>query len=86
MSVTITLPADLAARIAAEATRRGVSVDELVVEALDAALPTGTPQRSPKRRLAFGGIGASTSGRTAAEAEEMLAEGFGRDSLGEERP
>ena len=31
-----------------------------------------------RRRLGFVAIGESTSGHTAAEAEEMLAEGFGR--------
>jgi hypothetical protein len=34
-----------------------------------------------KHRLGFGPLGASTSGRQARDAEEMLAEGFGRDSL-----
>jgi hypothetical protein len=36
-------------------------------------------ERGPTRhRLGFVAIGESTSGRTAAEAEELLAEGFGR--------
>ena len=31
-----------------------------------------------RRKLGFVAIGASSSGRIAAEAEDMLAEGFGR--------
>lgn len=82
----VTLSADLAARAAAEAGRRGISVEDLVVEVLDARLPRGAPERPVgRRRPAFAGTGASTSGRTAAEAEEMLAEGFGRDVVEEER-
>ena len=36
-------------------------------------------QATVHRRLAFAAVGASTSGRGAAEADEMLTEGFGRD-------
>jgi len=32
-----------------------------------------------RHRLAFAAVGTSTSGHGAAEADEMLAEGFGRD-------
>jgi hypothetical protein len=35
--------------------------------------------KAPRRRLTFAAVGASNSGRGAAEADEMLAEGFGRD-------
>jgi hypothetical protein len=31
------------------------------------------------RKLVFTAIGESSSGQSAAEADEMLAEGFGRD-------
>ncbi len=63
------------ARLNAEANRRGVTLDELVAE-LAANLPARTLADG---RLSFVGIGYSTSGRSAAEADEMLAEGFGRD-------
>jgi predicted transcriptional regulator len=79
MSMTVNLPDDLAARVAAEAERRGVSVEHLVAEAIASLFPAAVPQAQPKRRLAFGAIGASTSGRRAADTDEMLAEGFGRD-------
>ncbi|MCA1844402.1 MAG: hypothetical protein LC792_14675 [Actinobacteria bacterium] len=82
MSMTIQVPDDVARRLAAEAARRGHDVGHLATELLAATLPVGSPEvleRPAKRRLEFVGMGASTSGRTAAEAEEMLAEGFGRD-------
>jgi hypothetical protein len=37
------------------------------------------PLPGARRRLVFAGIGSSTSGRHAADADDMLAEGFGRD-------
>ncbi len=77
MSVTVELPDDMLARLQAEAARRGVSVDAVITE-LVAQLPVDTPAPA-KRNLAFIGMGASTSGRRARDADEMLAEGFGRD-------
>ena len=72
---SVSVPDDLAARIAAEAARRDMSVDVLVVETLEARFPP------PQHRLGFAALGASSSGRHARDSEEMLAEGFGRDSL-----
>ncbi|HMK97057.1 MAG TPA: hypothetical protein VK425_05870 [Acidimicrobiales bacterium] len=43
MSLTLHVPEDLANRLAAEATRRGISVDELSAELLDAGLPDEDP-------------------------------------------
>jgi hypothetical protein len=57
--------------LAEEAARQSVTPDELAARVLAEHIPT-------RRRLGFVAIGESTSGRTAAEAEEMLAEGFGR--------
>ncbi len=72
---TIELPADIAAALATAAAERGVSADELAAETLGAKF-------GPRRRvLSFVGVGSSTTGRTAAEAEELLEEGgFGIDS------
>jgi hypothetical protein len=64
----------VAEALAAEAARRGQTADELATALLAAQLP-----KVPRRRLTFAAAGASTSGRGAAEADEMLAEGFGRD-------
>ena len=74
MTVTLHLDDAVAEALAAEAARRGQTADELAAALLAAQLP-----RAPRRRLAFAAVGASTSGRGAAEADEMLAEGFGRD-------
>lgn len=72
---TIELPDDVAAALAAAAAEQGVSVDELAAETISARF-------GPKwRTLSFAAIGASTSGRSAVEAEQLLEEGrFGIDS------
>jgi|HubBroStandDraft_1064217.scaffolds.fasta_scaffold14534_7 hypothetical protein len=80
MSLTVHLPDELADRLAAEAARRGAGVDETAAELLSAALePPSSDTAAGPRRLAFAAIGASGSTRGAAQADELLAEGFGRD-------
>jgi len=74
MTVTLHLDGAVAEALAAEAARRGQTADELAAALLAAQLP-----KAPRRRLAFAAAGESTSGRSAADADEMLAEGFGRD-------
>ena len=75
MSITIE---ELATRLNAEAARRGITVEALIDELAGMVVE---PEAKPvKRRLAFVGIDASTSGRGASEADDMLAEGFGRPS------
>ena len=76
MTLTLHLDDAIARALAAEAARRGQTADELAADLLSAQLPKAVPLR---RRLTFAAVGASTSGRGAAEADEMLAEGFGRD-------
>jgi hypothetical protein len=74
MTVTLHLDGAVAEALAAEAARRGQTADQLAADLLAAQLPG-----MPRRRLTFAAVGASTSGRGAADADEMLAEGFGRD-------
>jgi hypothetical protein len=60
---TIEVPDDVAARLAAEAARRGVTVEALVTtlaETLPRAAEPGSGE--PRRRLGFVSLGASTSG------------------------
>lgn len=76
---TVHLPEELVDRLAAEAARRGLTVDELAAEALAARFPEEHPSGGRRRQLAFVAIGASGDSRGGADAEEMLAEGFGRD-------
>jgi hypothetical protein len=77
MTRSVTLPDAIAASLAAEAARRDVTPDELAAEFIAARLPGGQPKQAG-HRLRFAAVGASTSGRTAAQDEEMLAEAFGR--------
>lgn len=71
MSVNVRLPDDVAALLAKEAARQSMTADELAARVLAEHIPA-------RRKLGFVAIGASSCGRTAAEAEELLAEGFGR--------
>jgi hypothetical protein len=73
MALSVNLPDEIAARLKAEAEARGVGIDEVAAELLEAHFAL-------KRQLSFAASGRSTSGRTAAEAEDLLAEGgFGTD-------
>lgn len=71
MSISVKLPDELGALLAEEAARQSLTPDELAARVLAEHIPAG-------RRLCFVAIGESGSGRTTAESEEMLAEGFGR--------
>lgn len=77
MTVTIELSAEVQARLQGEASRRGITLDQLVAE-LAAQLPSDA-SLGVARRLSFVGMGTSQTGRSARDADEMLAEGFGRD-------
>jgi plasmid stability protein len=75
VNVTVSLPDDVASRVAAAAADRGVTVEELTSEALQAYLeheqaPNGTD-------LSFIALGNAENGFSAREAGERLeAEGF----------
>lgn len=75
MTLTVHLDEPVADALAAEAARRGQSPDQVAAELLAEQLPPS----GGRRRLAFAGIGSSSSGRSAADADDMLTEGFGRD-------
>jgi predicted transcriptional regulator len=79
-ALSLYLSAEVEARLRAEAVKRDLSPEELAARSIEEYIPAETT-RPPKHRLTFTGMGASTSGRHAREDEEMLAEGFGRDSL-----
>jgi hypothetical protein len=72
----IEVPDEVAARLAAEADRRGVTVEQLVT-ALAEGLPSAARAGGRDRRVGFVSLGSSTAGGRARDAEEMLAEGFG---------
>jgi hypothetical protein len=75
MTLTVHLPGELAAALEAEAARRGQTPDQVAADLL-AEWP---PPPGARRRLAFAAVGSSSSGRSAADADDILAEGFGRD-------
>lgn len=79
MSISVTLPDDLATRLAEEARRRRVTADELAVTLLSKDLPERReiPDRPHLRSLIA--IGASDGTRSAADIDGiMAAEAFGR--------
>jgi hypothetical protein len=76
MSLTVHLPGELAAALEAEAARRGQTPDRVAADLLAERLPLP----GARRKLAFVAVGSSSSGHSAADADDMLAEGFGRDS------
>ena len=76
VTVTLDLSEEILARLQAEATRRSLSMDALVEE-LAASLPSDAHPPT-RRRLSFVAMGSSTSGHRASQADEMLADGFGR--------
>ena len=81
MSVTLDLPPATLRRLEAEAARRGVGIDVVIAELAD-TLPadeTAPEPPAPRRKFALAGIGASGGTRFARDADELLAEGFGRD-------
>ena len=53
-------------------------MESLISETLERDFPAHGSQ-DVKRKLGFVGMGTSRTGRTAREADDMLAEGFGRD-------
>ncbi len=72
--ITIEVPDDVAERVAEAAAREGVALEALAGKVVVESFP-------PRRRLSFAAVGSSKTGRHAAEAEELLAEGgFGLDS------
>ncbi|MEA2702525.1 MAG: hypothetical protein QOD63_470 [Actinomycetota bacterium] len=62
MTMTVEVPEPLAGRLAAEAARRGVSVDEVAVEALEGVYGPVEPSESGYALEAF--IGCGSSGRS----------------------
>lgn len=69
--LTIEVDDKVAQRVAEAAAERGVAPEQLAGEVVAERFP-------PLRKLAFAAIGASGSTKGAAEADELLAEGFGR--------
>lgn len=81
MSASVTIPDDLAARLASEAERRHTTPDELAVTVLTEHIPVQREVSDEARAAmaAFIGSGASGGRHRAADSEEyMKTHGFGR--------
>lgn len=59
--MTIELPDEVLSRVQAEATRRGISVDEVIAE-LAETLPSVTGTERAQHRFSFTGVAASGDG------------------------
>jgi hypothetical protein len=78
---TVRLPDELADRLAAEAARRGVTVDELAAEALQARFPAAGGDSGEDGLDAFIGSGDSGDPSWAARpAAELRAEAYKRQA------
>jgi Ribbon-helix-helix protein, copG family len=77
---TLSLPDDLAFALKREARRRHTSVSAIAREAL--AERFGLADIGGPREVPFAALGASTDGRSAREAEEMLDEIFEQRARG----
>ena len=71
--MTVDLPAEAEAKLAAEAKRRGITVDQIIVEFAESLSDRSTPALP-----AFVAAGASGEG-TSHQIDELLATDFGQD-------
>ncbi len=69
--LTVEVDDKVASRVSAAAAERGVAPEVLAGQVLAERFPV-------ERKLGFVSLGRSTSGRRAADDEDMLGEGFGR--------
>jgi hypothetical protein len=78
------LPDDVAQPLAAEAERRGFTVDEIVTELIVARFPSEDSERPSPRRLSFIGLGASGGGENLSEGHrEIIRQYFADKSASE---
>ncbi|MEO6468666.1 MAG: hypothetical protein ABIP21_06165 [Acidimicrobiia bacterium] len=82
MTVTLDLPAEAHARLQAEATRRGITLDQLVAELAD-QLPAETPTAEPGKLERFFGSGDSGDPSWATRDLHELRHDLAQRRLGE---
>jgi hypothetical protein len=89
VTVTVNLPDDAARRLAAEAARRGITVDELLTEwAARLPAPADTERSrstpAPESRFSFIGMGRSGRGDLSGRVKELRRE-VAAEKLDDER-
>jgi predicted transcriptional regulator len=67
VTLTLQLPEELARRVEALAAQRGLSPEQVALEAIQAQVP-------PRRRLSFSGIGSSGKADIARRHKQVIAE------------
>lgn len=75
MSVTIDLPDEVLARLEAEAARRGVGIDVVIADLIDAIPAEHTPEK-PGHRFAFTGVAASGDGTLSERYKTIRRDEF----------
>ncbi len=73
---TVNLPDELVNRLAADAARRGISVDELAAQTLTARFPNEVSDPGRDALEAFIGSGSSGRGDLGRRHREILVEAF----------
>lgn len=77
MSVTVDLPPATLRRLEAEAARRGVAIDVVIAELVE-ALPAATePEPTARHRFAFAGVAASGDGTLSERYKAIRRDEFG---------
>ncbi len=73
MTITLDLPEAAQARLQAEATRRGITLDQLIAEIAE-SFPAGPAETTSPHRLSFIGVGHSGRGDLSRRHREIRAE------------
>lgn len=81
MTLTLNLPEELAARLAAEATRRGITVDDLVAEMVAARLPAEGHDDALEAFIGSGSSGRGDLGRRHREIRAEMTKGLAARDL-----
>lgn len=74
-TVTISIPEDLDARAAAEASRRGISKSELIRRGLDAVLPEAPDASEPDLWRSLAGFGSADLSVAPGEIDVVVYRG-----------
>lgn len=77
MSVTVELPPATLRRLQAEASRRGVEIDVVIAELVEALPAAPEPEPSTGHRFAFAGVAGSRDGTLSERYKTIRRDEFG---------